>query len=142
MKVLHLLLGATALTATAAQAEPPRLVKKGTATQLVVQGKPVLMLGGELGNSSASSATYMAPHWKRLKDMHVDTVLAPVQWEMIEPDEGRFDFSSVDQMLKDARANDLKLVILWFGAWKNSMSTYVPSWVKRDAARFLSLIHI
>jgi beta-galactosidase GanA len=136
MKVLHLLLGATALAATAAQAEPPRLVKKGTATQLVVQGKPVLMLGGELGNSSASSATYMAPHWKRLKDMHVDTVLAPVQWEMIEPDEGRFDFSSVDQMLKDARANDLKLVILWFGAWKNSMSTYVPSWVKRDAARF------
>lgn len=122
--------------ASTAQAEPPKLVKKGSTTQLVVQGKPMLLIGGELGNSSASSATYMAPHWKRLKDMHVDTVLASVSWELIEPAEGKFDFSSVDALIRDARANDLKLVFLWFGAWKNSMSTYVPAWVKRDQARF------
>lgn len=125
-----------ALVASAAQAAPPELVKQGTATQLHVQGKPMLLIAGELGNSSASSATYMAPHWKRLRDMHLNTVLAPVAWELIEPTEGKFDFSSVDALIRDARANDLKLVILWFGAWKNSMSTYVPSWVKRDQARF------
>ncbi|WP_257557331.1 DUF5597 domain-containing protein [Sphingobium sp. CFD-2] len=128
-------LTAFALAATA-QAEPPRLVRQGSATQLSVQGKPMLLIAGELGNSSASSAAYMAPHWKRLKAMHLNTVLAPVSWELIEPEEGRFDFSSVDALIRDARANDLKLVILWFGAWKNSMSTYVPAWVKRDQSRF------
>src|SRR3954469_4014874 len=117
-------------------AAPPRLERQGDTQQLVVDGKPFLILGGELGNSSASSATYMAPHWPRLKAMHLNTVLAPVYWELIEPTEGKYDWSSLDAMLRDARANDLKLVLLWFGTWKNSMSTYVPSWVKRDAARF------
>lgn len=96
----------------------------------------MLLLAGELGNSSASSAAYMAPHWPRLRQMHLNTVLTPVSWELIEPVEGRFQWDSVDSLLKAARANDLKLVLLWFGAWKNSMSTYVPAWVKRDQTRF------
>jgi beta-galactosidase GanA len=115
---------------------PPHLEKQGTAMRLIVKGRPMLVLGGELGNSSASSATYMAPHWLRLKQLHLGAVLTPVTWELIEPVEGRFDWSSVDALLKAARANDLKLVLLWFGAWKNSMSTYVPAWVKRDQTRF------
>ena len=123
------------LTVTAAAA-PPRLERHARTLQLVVQDKPFLVLGGELGNSSASSAAYMKTHWPRLRAMNLNTVLAPVSWELIEPTEGKFDWTSVDDLLRDARANDLKLVILWFGAWKNSMSTYVPSWVKRDAKRF------
>jgi beta-galactosidase GanA len=123
-------------TAFAAQAAPPRLEKHGSTQQLIVDGKPFLILGGELGNSTASSAEYMRPHWPRLKAMNLNTVLAPVEWDLIEPVEGKFDWTSVDELLRDARAHDLKLVILWFGAWKNSMSTYVPSWVKRDQKRF------
>jgi len=123
-------------TSSAAQAAPPRLEKHGSTQQLIVDGKPFLILGGELGNSSASSAEYMRPHWPRLKAMNLNTVLAPVEWDLIEPVEGKFDWTSVDELLRDARAHDLKLVILWFGAWKNSMSTYVPSWVKRDQKRF------
>lgn len=129
-------LAAAILLAAPALADTPALRKQGTATQLIVHGKPMLILGGELGNSSASSPAYMAPHWPALRKMHLNTVLAPVAWEMIEPTEGKYDWSSVDTMLKAARANDLKLVILWFGAWKNSMSTYAPSWVKRDQVRF------
>jgi beta-galactosidase GanA len=71
-----------------------------------------------------------------LRAMHLNTVLAPVQWELLEPSEGKFDFTQIDTLIRDARANDLRLVILWFGAWKNSMSTYTPAWVKRDSARF------
>jgi fructuronate reductase len=108
----------------------------GTARQLVVAGKPFLIIGGELSNSAASSEAFMASHWARLRAMHLNTVLAPVSWELVEPEEGRFDWSVLDSMLRAARANDLKLVLLWFGAWKNSMSTYAPSWVKRDQARF------
>jgi beta-galactosidase GanA len=121
---------------SASAAAPARLEKQGNTRQLVVDGKPVLILGGELGNSSASSGAYMKEHWPRLKAMNLNTVLAPVSWELIEPTEGKFDWTSVDELLRDARAQDLKLVILWFGAWKNSMSTYVPAWVKRDQQRF------
>jgi beta-galactosidase GanA len=122
--------------AFAAQAGPPRLVKLNGTQHLLVHDRQFLILGGELGNSSASSAEYLKPHWPRLKAMHLNTVLAPVYWELIERVEGKFDWSSVDALLRDARAHDLKLVILWFGAWKNSMSTYVPSWVKRNPQRF------
>ncbi|MBC8027155.1 MAG: DUF5597 domain-containing protein [Steroidobacteraceae bacterium] len=137
VKTLSLLvaLAASLLVATA-NATAPHLEKQGTTQNLVVDGKPFLILGGELGNSSAASAEYMKPHWPRLKAMNLNTVLATVYWELIEPVEGKFDWSSVDSLLRDARAHDLKLVILWFGAWKNSMSTYVPSWVKRAQARF------
>ncbi|HET7811298.1 MAG TPA: DUF5597 domain-containing protein [Steroidobacteraceae bacterium] len=134
MKILTTL--AAALLAGASVAATPHLEKQGATRQLIVDGKPFLVLGGELGNSSASSAEYMKPHWPRLKAMHLNTVLAPVYWELLEPTEGRYDWSSLDTLLRDARAHQLKLVLLWFGAWKNSMSTYVPSWVKRDARRF------
>jgi len=130
-------LSAALLFSTAALSAPiPRLEAQGAARRLVVDGRPMLVLGGELGNSSASSQAYMARYWPKLKAMNLNTVLAPVSWELIEPKEGAYDFSSVDGLLKDARAQDLKLVLLWFGAWKNSMSTYAPSWVKRDQARF------
>jgi beta-galactosidase GanA len=117
-------------------AEVPRLETQGSAVHLIVHGAPMLILGGELGNSSASSARYMAPHWPLLKRMHLNTVLAPISWELIEPMEGVFRWDSVDALITAARANDLKLVLLWFGAWKNSMSTYAPAWVKRDQQRF------
>ncbi|MDR6529790.1 beta-galactosidase GanA [Caulobacter rhizosphaerae] len=129
-------LAASLLLVQGAAAGMPRLEAQGSARRLVVDGKPMLVLGGELGNSSASSQAYMARYWPKLKAMNLNTVLAPVSWELIEPKEGAYDFSSVDGLLKDARAQDMHLVILWFGAWKNSMSTYVPSWVKRDDARF------
>jgi len=53
-----------------------------------------------------------------------------------EPEEGRFDFSVTDSMILSARKNDLKVVLLWFGSWKNSMSCYAPMWVKKDSKRF------
>ena len=78
----------------------------------------------------------MKPVWPRLAAMHMNTVLLPVAWETIEPEEGKFDFTSVDGLLKGARENNLKLVILWFGAWKNTYSSYVPAWVKTNTERF------
>ncbi len=114
----------------------PHLKKQGTATQLIVHGKPFLMLGGELGNSSASDVKYMAPVWPKLKAMHLNTILMPIYWELIEPMEGQFDFALVDDLIASARKNDLNVVVLWFGSWKNSMSCYAPYWVKTDQKRF------
>ena len=119
-----------------AQSTIPRLVKNGSTTQLLVDNKPFLILGGELGNSSASSNEYMRPIWPRLQQMNLNTVIAPVYWELIEPIEGKFDFALVDSLIKNARLFKMKLVILWFGAWKNSMSCYAPAWVKTNTTRF------
>ena len=121
---------------SAALSQPPALVRHGAAIQLVADGNPYLILGGELSNSAASSPAYMAPVWPRLETMGLNTVLAPVSWQLIEPQEGKFDFSTVDSLIEGARAHHLHLVVLWFGAWKNSMSSYVPSWVKRNERRF------
>jgi beta-galactosidase GanA len=114
----------------------PHLRKQGTATQLMVDGRPFLVLGGELHNSSASNLAYLNKLWPALKAIGLNTVVAPVEWDQIEPAPGRFDFTILDGMLKQARANQMKLVLLWFGAWKNSMSTYVPDYVKLDSQRF------
>ena len=119
-----------------AQSNIPRLVRNGNATQLLVNDKPFLVLGGELGNSSASSNDYMRPIWPKLKQMNLNTVIAPVYWELMEPVEGKFDYSLVDTLIKNARLYNMKLVLLWFGAWKNSMSCYAPAWVKTSTARF------
>jgi len=102
----------------------------------MVEGKPFLVLGGELHNSSASSIEHMRPIWERLVVLNLNTVLAAVAWEQIEPDEGRFDFALVDGLIQGARRHGLRLILLWFGSWKNGVSSYVPAWVKRDYRRF------
>jgi hypothetical protein len=114
----------------------PRLEKQGNITQLIVDGKPFLVFGGELGNSSSSSREYMKEYWPVLKASGMNTVLAAVEWALVEPVEGSFNFAVVDNLLEDARANDLRLVLLWFGAWKNGQSHYMPEWVKKDYKRF------
>jgi hypothetical protein len=110
----------------------PHLSKKGTTTQLIVEGKPFIILGGELGNSSATTPQYMQPIWPKLKTMNLNTVLVPVYWELIESQEGQFDFSLYQDLIVEARKNELKIVFLWFGSWKNSMSSHAPAWVKRN----------
>jgi beta-galactosidase GanA len=114
----------------------PHLEVRGKATQLIVDGKPFLVLGGELHNSSSSSLEYMKPVWPQLVARHLNTVLVPVAWETIEPREGLFDFTVLDGLIEGARSHQLRLVVLWFGAWKNTYSSYVPPWVKRNTERF------
>jgi beta-galactosidase GanA len=132
---LPVLLAGTGFAQSSAS-KAPYLQKKGTATQLIVDGKPFLMLGGELANSSASSLLYMEPVWAQLAAQNLNTVLAPISWELLEPQEGKFDFTLVDGLIAAARKNNLKLVFLWFGSWKNTFSSYIPEWVKRDTKRF------
>ena len=135
-KCLAIILALTCSAFAQTKDDIPYLQKHGNGIQLYVHGKPFLMLGGELHNSSSSSVEYMRPIWAKLASMNLNTVLAPVSWELIEPQEGKFDFRVVDGLISDAHANNLHLVFLWFGSWKNTYSSYVPEWVKRDEKRF------
>jgi hypothetical protein len=116
----------------------PHLSKTKTSAQLIVNGSPFLMLPAELHNSTLSSAKYMSDDkiWQNMKAMHINTLLGSVSWEQIEPEEGRFDFSNLDAIIHAAREHEMKLVVLWFGSFKNALSTYVPAWVKKDVKRF------
>ncbi|MEG2102323.1 MAG: DUF5597 domain-containing protein, partial [Flavobacterium sp.] len=114
----------------------PSLEKKGNKTQLIVNQKTFLIRGGELGNSSATSMESMETIWSKLVDMNLNTVLTPVYWELIEPEEGKFDFSLIDDLILRARKENLKLVFLWFGSWKNSMSSHAPAWVKLNQKKY------
>ncbi len=118
------------------QHQIPHLKRQGRTVQLIADGKPYLILGGELGNSSFTSLEYMEPVWPKLKAMNLNTVLAPVYWELIEPAEGTFEFELYDRLIQEARNHDLRLILLWFGSWKNSMSSYAPAWVRKDQQRF------
>ncbi len=114
----------------------PRLEKRGQAVQLIVDGSPYLILGGELTNTAASSLEHMKTVWPRLVRMNLNTVLTAVAWAWVEPEEGKFDFTLVDSVLDGARRNGLRVVFLWFGSWKNGLSSFAPPWVKADPNRF------
>ena len=117
-------------------AETPRLEKRGGATQLIVHGKPFIMIAGELHNSSSSGLEYMETVWPKLQKLNLNTVLLPVSWEQFEPEEGKYDYTLIDGLIQQARKNDMKLVVLWFASWKNGVSSYTPEWVKKDTKRF------
>lgn len=123
-------------TLAAQQISPPHFEKRGVATLLIVDGQPFLMLSGELHNSSSSSLDYMKPLWPRLTAMGLNTVVTPLSWELIEPTEGHYDFSLVDGLLAQARAEHQRVIFLWLASWKNGMSSYAPVWVKQDTSRF------
>jgi hypothetical protein len=114
----------------------PHLQKEGNAIKLIVKNKPFLILGGEMHNSSTSGTACMSPIWQLMAHKNLNTVIAPVYWELLEPEEGKFDFSLVDSMITGAGSHHLHLVILWFGSWKNGYSTYVPGWVKNDQEKY------
>jgi hypothetical protein len=128
----------TAATALSPKTEKalPEIKQNGLVKQLYVDGKPFIMLAGELHNSSASSIEYMKPVWNKLKALHVNTVVSTVSWELVEPAEGKFDFSLVDAQIREAQKRNIHIVLIWFGSWKNGDSTYPPLWVKTNPERF------
>lgn len=114
----------------------PYLREEQGKKMLMVQGKPFIMLSGEVHNSNSSSVEYMEQVWDKAEELGMNSLLLPVTWEMIEPEEGIFDFSIVDGLIEQARRLGKKLGFLWFGTWKNAQCYYAPAWVKTDLERF------
>jgi hypothetical protein len=124
----------TALPAALA-VEAPQLVQKDGRYALLVEGRPYLILGGQIHNSSGWPSE-LPQVWQSMAALHANTVEAPVYWEQFELQQGRFDFTNVDQIVEGARAHNLHVVLLWFGTWKNGNMHYVPAWVKANPRHF------
>jgi len=104
---------------------------------LFVHDEPFIALAGEVHNSSASNLEYMEREvWPYVTSLNMNTLIVPVYWELIEPEEGRFDFSLVEGLIRQARSHRMHLILLWFGLWKNAESHYVPAWMKKDTATY------
>ena len=132
---LAMLLAATSATCASAQTPLPRIEQGKVRPFLSVDGKPFLMLGAQANNSS-NYPSQLPKVWPTLRRLNANTLEIPVAWEQIEPEEGRFDFAYLDELLAGARQNRLRLVVLWFGTWKNTGPGYAPLWVKTDPRRF------
>ena len=113
----------------------PVIVQKNGHFALLVDGQPYLMLGVQANNSSAWP-DYLDKVWLAAETLHANTVELPIYWEQVEATEGKFDFSVVDLILRQAREHHLRLVLLWFGTWKNGSSHYTPEWIKRDQKKY------
>ena len=116
--------------------ERPCIAEKGNQKVLLVDGKPFIMLAGEVHNSDSSSPAYMEQIWKIAEELGMNSLLLPVTWEMVEPVEGEFHFEILDQLIDQAREHGMKIGLLWFGSFKNAECMYAPEWVKRDLERF------
>ena len=120
----------------------PYITQQGNRKVLMVDDAPFIMLAGEVHNSNSSSAACMEQVWNRAKELEMNTLLLPVTWELIEPQEGVFDFSLVDGLIQQARRKEGKLGFLWFGSWKNAQCYYAPEWVKADTQSYTSLSYL
>jgi beta-galactosidase GanA len=136
---LALAAAGAAQAASRDRADLPRILEKDGRYALMVDGAPFLMLGGQAQNSSNYPAA-LPKVWAAIHDAHANTLEIPVAWEQIEPKEGQFDFGYVDTLVKQARQNKVRLVLLWFGTWKNTGPSYAPEWVKFDNARFPRMV--
>ncbi|HEX9200855.1 MAG TPA: beta-galactosidase, partial [Acidobacteriaceae bacterium] len=123
------------LSAQSQQTPLPKLVEEQGRATLMVDGAPYFLLGAQVDNSSGWPER-LAAVWPAAERMHLNTLEVPVYWEQMEPKKGAFDFSVVDAILAQARAHKTRIVLLWFGTWKNGKMHYVPDWVKSDTVTY------
>jgi hypothetical protein len=119
----------------------PHLEKRDGITKLIVDGRPFICVAGELTNTASSDRAGTQAAIARLAAANLNTILTVVSWDLVEPEEGKFDFSMIDYQIEAARANNVRLILLWMASWKNGLSHLPPPWVKANPTRFPRVIN-
>jgi len=130
---------AIALRAQVQERPIPRIVKKDGRFALFVDDAPYLMLGAQVHNSS-TWPNMLPKVWPAMEYLNVNTVEMPIYWEQFEPRQGQYDYTTIDTVLEQARQHHLRLVLLWFGTWKNGSQHYMPEWMKLAPDRYPHMV--
>jgi len=138
---LACLFGCADISAPASSSDLPHLETRDGMKKLIVDGRPFICVGGEVANTSSTDVEGMKATMARMAAAHLNTILTVVSWDLIEPQEGKFDFSWVDYQIEAARANKVRLIFLWMASWKNGLSHFPPLWVKADQNRFPRVVN-
>ncbi|PHN07868.1 DUF5597 domain-containing protein [Flavilitoribacter nigricans] len=118
-----------------AQKPLPEIRKTGDKHTFYLDEEPFLILGAQLWNSSVWPEI-TDQFWEQAKTLGCNTIEAPIYWQNIEPEPGRFNFRELDHLILSAREQNLRLVLLWFGSYKNGRSQYAPPWVLENTERY------
>lgn len=118
-----------------AQKPLPEIRKEGNKHTFYLEEKPFLILGAQLWNSSAWPEI-TDQFWEQAKALGCNTIEAPIYWQNIEPEPGQFNFRELDHLILSAREQGFRLVLLWFGSYKNGRSQYAPPWVLENVAEY------
>jgi hypothetical protein len=119
----------------------PHLEKRDGMTKLIVDGRPFICVAGEVGNTSSTDVKTMQSTIPNLAKANLNTILTVISWDLIEPEEGKFDFSMIDYQIEAARANNVRLIFLWMASWKNGLTHFAPEWVKANQERFPRVVN-
>jgi hypothetical protein len=141
LAVLAATLAAGTLHAQVEERPIPHLVQKDGRFALFVDDAPFLILGVEDQDLGLESTWPLHPKdWAAMEYLHANTIEIPTYWDQIEPQPGKFDFSSIDRLLTEARQHNVRLILLWFATWKNGSQHYMPDWMLRDPSRYSHMI--
>lgn len=117
-KLLLSLLAAATMTVAAKpslpQIEVSRLVTDNGKTYVEVDGKPFPYLGAEIRldallNCDKMEIEEVEKYIAKASELGLNCVLIPIYWNLIEPEEGKYDFSVVDKILEYVNKYDLKM---------------------------------
>jgi hypothetical protein len=78
--------------------------------------------------------------WNRIESFNMNTLIVSASWDIVEAKEGSYNFNEIDALIEEARARNMKLVLIWFASWKNGRSTYTPEWVKTNPKKYPKVI--
>ncbi len=123
-------------SAEEAGSEMPRLQDLNGGKVLFVAGRPFLILALQWDCDSCFAPEIMDPLFPEAAKMGCNTAVLPLYWREVEPREGEFDLSGLEHRIDMARRNGLRVVLVWFGSYKNGCLNYAPDFVKRDTVRF------
>lgn len=114
-------------------AELPRIEKRSDGQfQFLIDGEPFVILGLQWACESCFSKEVMNPLFAQAARLHANTAVLPLYWREVEPKEGRYDYAMIDERIRRAEENGLRVILLWFATWKNGEEFYAPDYIRSN----------